>query len=83
MLAVTSLGAKRPQSGDMQPKDSTELRSFLENIGLSIHEFQAVLRIRIRIHIWSAGSRSRRAKMTPKSEENSSFEVLDGFFEVY
>jgi len=35
-----SLGAKRPQSGDMQPKDSTELRSFLENIGLSIHEFQ-------------------------------------------
>ncbi len=40
MLDVTSLGAKRPQSGDMQPKDSTELRSFLENIGLSIHEFQ-------------------------------------------
>ena len=24
----------------MQPKDSTELRSFLENIGLSIDEFQ-------------------------------------------
>jgi hypothetical protein len=29
---------------------------------------------------WSAGSGSRRAKMTHKSEENSSFEVLDVLF---
>ena len=38
------LGSKRPQSADMQPRDSTELRSFLENIGLSIDEFQDMRR---------------------------------------
>ncbi len=47
-----------------------------------------VSRIRIRIHFgwldpdphWQHGSGSRRAKMTHKSEENSSFEVLHVLF---
>jgi hypothetical protein len=47
--------------------------------------FFAVFRIRILIHFgwldpdlrWEYGSGSRRAKMTHKNEDNSSFEVLD------
>jgi hypothetical protein len=50
--------------------------------------FKSVLWIRIRIHFgrpdpnprWEYGSGSRRAKITHKSEENSSFEVLDVLF---
>jgi hypothetical protein len=44
------------------------------------------LRIRSRIHFglldpdWEYGYGSRRAKITHKSEENSSFELLDVFF---
>ena len=44
MGGLKKTGTKRPQSGDMQPKDSTELRSFLENIGLSIQEFEDMRR---------------------------------------
>jgi hypothetical protein len=50
--------------------------------------YKSELRIRIRIHFgrldpdphWEYGSGSRRAKMTHKSEENSSFERPDVFF---
>jgi hypothetical protein len=50
--------------------------------------FYIVLWIRIRIHFgrldsnphWEYESEFRRAKMTYKSEENSSFEVLDVLF---
>jgi hypothetical protein len=50
--------------------------------------FSPVLRIRIRIHFgrldpdpnWEFESGSRRAKMNHKSEESSSFEVLDVLF---
>jgi hypothetical protein len=50
--------------------------------------FYSVFWIRIRIHFgrldpdlhWEYGSGSRRAKMNRKSEENSSFEVLDVLF---
>jgi hypothetical protein len=48
------------------------------------------IRIRIRFHFgrldldpnphWESGSGFRRAKMTHKSEENSSFDVLDVLF---
>ncbi len=50
--------------------------------------FITVLRIRIHFHFgrldpdqhWEYGSGSRRAKINHKSEENSSFKVLDALF---